>query len=502
MSKTADISKQAGGLDLRPIVLAWLAISGGRSDRLRIVLTAIGSGAATIALLTAAAVAFIREGDGPYRLEVLNQPGLRPGVIIAMALLCIPILNFVGQCSRVGAPARDRRLAMLRMAGASPPQVSRIAAIESGLAATLGSVVGAFVFVVARPQLGFAANAWLPTSTEIVMPNGQIGYYIDEVFVRTLLLPVDSAIPVAAVIAIVGVLGLGSTLFSLFALRKVIVSPFGVVRSSVPTVPTATPVLLVAGGTGGLIALGIVNRLIDGSGPAIAAMGLVLVVVCATGLIIGGASIASVVGQYLAQRVSKPSLLIASRRMLAAPFTASRATTSVVLAVLIGSIVQGLRENFLLQYADPDDPFYADTFRLVGFVLIVAIVLASASLLVVNAEAIVERRRTLAMLVASGTPRGVLARASLAEVVVPLVPTVLVAAAAGTLAARGLTGQTATRFVEGGGPNEIETIRVPIAWVELATLTGGTVGVCIAVTAISLVFLRSSTTPSEFRRAA
>src|SRR5690606_5687536 len=49
--------------------------------------------------------------------------------------------GFLGQCTRIGAVHRDRRLAGLRLAGATPGQVRRIAALETGLACALGSVV-------------------------------------------------------------------------------------------------------------------------------------------------------------------------------------------------------------------------------------------------------------------------------------------------------------------------------------------------------------------------
>lgn len=101
----------------RVTTLLRLAVTGGRADLMRIVLTVVGSAAATVVLLTAATVASVGPSDGPYGLEVLNEPGLRPGVMVVLLLLCVPILSFVGQCVRVGAPARDRRLAAFRMAG-------------------------------------------------------------------------------------------------------------------------------------------------------------------------------------------------------------------------------------------------------------------------------------------------------------------------------------------------------------------------------------------------
>jgi len=63
-------------------------------------------------------------------------------------------LRFLGQCARIGAVHRDRRLAGMRLAGASAAQVRRIAALESGLACLAGSAV-ATVFSVL-----FLLRAW------------------------------------------------------------------------------------------------------------------------------------------------------------------------------------------------------------------------------------------------------------------------------------------------------------------------------------------------------
>ena len=158
-----------------------------------------------------------------------------------------------------------------------------------------------------------------------------------------------------------------------------------------------------------------------------------------------------------------------------------------------------------------DDPFYAQAFHLVDGVLAVAIAIAVAGLLVVAAEGVVTRRRTLAALVASGVPRRTLAAATLLEAIAPLVPTVLIATATGVLAARGVYGTTirtsvpsATTTASGGSTGSASrdvVLGVPVPWVELATLAGGTLLLVIAITALSLLFLRRSTDLAELRAA-
>jgi len=97
----------------------------------------------------------------------------------------------------------------------------------------------------------------------------------------------------------------------------------------------------------------------------------------------------------------------------------------------------------------------------------------------------------------------VLARAALAETLLPLIPGVILAAATGILAARGVLG---TR-IESMMGTSIEDQRlvvehVPVPWTELGVLVGGSLALTFVTTAIALLFLRAATDPSELRAAA
>lgn len=475
-----------------------LAATGGRSDHLRIILTALGACATTILFCLAASVKLISAADGPYRFAVLNQPGLRPGVIVAMLALSIPTLIFVGQCSRFGAPARDRRLARLRMAGTLPREVARIVALETGLAALFGSTLGMLAVLVAKQAISTEHVATITTETEI----GNGGIFIDEVATTVRLLPTDVTFPVWLVVVLVAAVPVLATIFSTAALRKVIISPFGVNRSTNTTPPSLTPALLFGGGTLGLVGWSTVERALslnERAYPIVAAVSFAFFVMTAIGLILGGGSIAAAVGSYLAERTSRPALLIAARRLISSPYTSSRATTSVLLAVFIGSSIQATRMSFLTG-TDPSDTFYADTFDLLNVVLIAAIALSAASLVITTTEAAVERRRTLAALNAAGTPRSTLARSLLAETLVPLVPSVILAGVSGVLAARGVLGSTVETF--GDDPFSPSVIAVPVPVSQVAILIMGAIAVCVFTSATSFLSLRRALDISELRTAA
>jgi hypothetical protein len=459
------------------------------------VLTAAGSAAATVLLLTAASVVFISDGDGPYRLDVLDQPGLRPGVIVSLLLLCVPLMVFVGLCTRVGAPARDRRLAMIRMAGATPDEATRIAAFESGLAALVGSAFGTVVFLTGRQLFDDRAVGGFTITMDDGSTRSGTG--------PTLLLPADVRIPWPVIAGLIAVVAVGATIASTVALRKVRISPFGITRRTPTSPPTKTAALLFLIGSGGLIVIGVASRGWTGRLAILFLVVFVLFSLCVAGLLMGSASFSAGVGRFVAPRTSRADLLIASRRMIDAPYTASRAAASVLLAVLLGGAILGTRANFLTSQ-DSADTFYGDTFDLLSIVMATAIVLSAANLLITSAESIVERRRTLAALAAGGTPRAVLARAAVLESLVPLVPAVVLASTAGVLASRSFFGTTVERSGTLGSDGSFTSVtaRVPVPWRDLLLLGCGAIAASLAATAISLIFLRASTRPAELRTAA
>lgn len=468
-----------------------LAALGGRADGLRVGLTTLGSAGATVALLAGATVAAIAPGDGPYTSALLNEGGLHPGVIAASWLLCVPVLVFVGQCSRVGAPARDRRLASLRMAGASPRQVVGVAAAESSLAAGVGAVLGLGVYLVGRQLLDRSVTG----SFTVQRPLGETGIVIDTID-RALPLPTDVLPAWWVLLLVVLLVPLLATAGSALALRRTAITPFGVLRGQRTRPPRLLPVALLVVGVGGTFFLGfLLSAHVAGAVTLLAVVALLLCTV--SGLLLGTAAATRATGLFLASRVRSPALLIAARRMVARPFAASRAGAAVLIAVLVAAGARMVRANFLT-LSDVNVDFSA--FQLVDLALGVALVVAAAGLLVAAAEGLVERRRTLAALVAAGTPRGVLARAALAEAVLPLVLPVLVAAAAGTTVTYAIYGRTQTGYDEAA--QQLVTEAVPVPWVGVGLVVVAALVAITAVTALALLFLRQATDLGELRAAA
>ena len=386
----------------------------------------------------------------------------------------------------------------MRMAGGTPSEIRTVVLLETGLASLLGSLVGGLGYLVAHLLAGPAGGPVTANTPGVGISETNDGTTIIEHAPGGRLLPTDVVPHSWLIIVALLLVPAAATAGAVVALRRTAITPFGVIHRDDHRPPSITPAILFLIGTVGLASWqGIFALLpfsLQQSTWLLPAATLPLFLLTLAGLVFGSASLAYHLGRLVAPRTRRPALLIAARRMVDAPYTASRATTAVILAVLLGAAVQGVREAILRETSGYDDPFYSNTFDLLDMVLVVAIGLACASLLVVSAEGVVTRRRTLAALSAGGTSRHTLAAATLWETALPLVPTTLLAAIAGILAARGLYGQT------GGDPSGPAT--VPVPWLPLGALVVGTVLAALVATAVALTFLPRSTSVTELRTAA
>ncbi|MDT3440069.1 MULTISPECIES: FtsX-like permease family protein [unclassified Pseudofrankia] len=499
---------------MRPGTLVRLASVGSRADALRVALTALSATLATLAVLTAATVLAIPELAGPlagtaannttYRSALLNEPGLRPGVVIALMLLTIPVLALAGQCGRLGAPARDRRLAAVRLAGATPGQTVSLTAAETGLASTPGVGIGFAAYLVGRRVLD--------------RPN-QDG---------RLPLPTDVLPPWPALLAIALGLPLVAALTAALVLRRVRVTPFGVVHRQRLPAPRPWPAFLIVPGVACFAVLRPLLRYaerhrLDVPEGAFIALLFAGALAALVGLLLGTGWISHVAGRVLHRVARRPAALLAGRRLIADPWASSRVFAAVLACVLFGGGAAGMRAYFATEadtrraydqwwtvqqgfrYTPGGDDSSLRDMDLVYAAVLVGLTIATLGLLVGLAEGIVTRRRTYAALVASGVPRGVLARSMFWQTLTPAVPAVLVALAVGVTMTWSLTIEASTGGQVGtlpGGPTAVApelTRGVPIPFADLGLFAGGTILAIVAMTGLALLFLRPSVSTEELR---
>lgn len=434
--------------------LAWrLGRGADRREWWRAGLTAAGAALATGFAQAAVALAALR---GQYRVSVggglLDQQGERSGVVLALLLLLVPVLGFLGQCARIGAVHRDRRLAGLRLAGATPAQVRRIAALETGPACLLGSLLATVAAVTAVLRL------W--SSPE---PAAWAGLAL-----------------IALGVPVVG------TAVAVLALRRVVASPLGRVRRVRPR-----------GGRGPLLVGGLLFVLLG----ALAAFGgtrgwlpltmFALVLLAGAGTVGLAGAMARLAGRLVARRARTAAALIAAERLRDDPWAAARTHAAVLLVTVVGTGFMGVRQALLTdlrrdrQLGMPMS-FYTTGIDLAGAAVLVALAITLCGLAVGTAESLASRRRGLAAQVAAGVPLAVLGRALLLETALPLLPALVLAGAGGM--AIGTWYATLT-----GG-----AVTVPYAALLVPVLV---YACCLLSAATALPLLRRSARPGELRYA-
>jgi hypothetical protein len=496
---------------MRPAALLRLAVAGTRTDVTRIVLTAVGSLLGSLALLAAATVLAVKQ-DNRYTNGLLAESGLRPGVATALIMLTIPVLLFVGQCARLGAPGRDRRLAAIRLAGATPGQGRLIAAVESGAATLLGTVLGLIVYLVGRRTFDAPdAQGLRPLPTDVL-----------------------PAWPVLA--AIVFGLPLLAVLVASLLLRKVVVSPLGVVRHTRDRAPRPWPGLLIVLGVAVYAGLSPTLQYLDRHAVAVPSWSILAALflgglAAAIGVATGAAWISYTVGRILGRFARRPATILAGRRLQLDPWAGSRSLAALLTAVLFGAGASWMTASFRLQqqlqaaqdkrmqelagrpYIVANDQFYTRAMQLVGYAILVAGAIAAAGLAVAVITAIVDRRRSLAALTASGVPRSVLGRAVLWQSVVVAIPALVLAMATGLALGRGFagsdvqTGGGSMSYCPSGGTCTQETVvefpearaAIQIPWSDLGVLGGWSLGAATLAGLLGVAFLRAATSPEELR---
>ncbi|WP_020116448.1 hypothetical protein [Streptomyces canus] len=449
------------GADLR---MAWLLTRGSdRREWWRIGLTA---GGAALATGIGLAIVALNSLDGYYSVSfgdgLLDSASDRRNVSVVMALLLVPVLGFLGQCARIGAVHRDRRLAALRLAGAGAWQVRRIAALESGPACLAGSLTAT------APGVPLLLHLWArPTAL------AWAGFALVAV-----------AVPV-----------LGAAV-SVLSLRHVVASPLGWVRRVRPVWGPGRALRAVSAllGVAGLL-LGLSTFT---GGPVRLALGppalfvVVLLVGAATVSLAGTA--ARRLGGVLASRAQSPALLIAAERLREDPWAAARTHAAVLLVTVVGAGFVGVRQVLLETLhtmrregtLSTDLGYYTTGIDLTAAAILVALALTLTGLAVGTVESLATRRRGLAAQVAAGVPQRVLARALLLETALPLAPAVAVAGVGGTAIGFWYASLASHRS---GTVLPYAALLVPLA----------VYAACLLAAATSLPLLRRSVRPAELR---
>jgi hypothetical protein len=231
----------------------------------------------------------------------------RAFLLVGTALLVVPVVIFIVMATRVAAAQREQRLAALRLAGATRGQAAVVAAVESGLGAAAGSVLGWAGYEVGRRVL----------AATVTFQGGH--FWLDDVVVgRWTLLAVLVGVPVLAVLTTVA------------TLRRVQVGPLAASRRVERRRLSARYALPLALVLAGPLFLAVVPG--GTSESTLDTLAPVVVIATFVAFVLAGPWLCQLAGRALAQVSRRVPGLIAARRLAGDPRATFRAVSGVVLA--------------------------------------------------------------------------------------------------------------------------------------------------------------------------
>ena len=391
------------------IRLAWnLTVVGGRG---RAVLLAACTAVVAGLLLVGQAMLLLPEYPDEALYTVVAEAGTRSGFTFAVFMLALPALLLLFQAVRLGTSARERRLAALRLAGATPGDVRRLGALEVGLPTLAGAAAGYGVYWLMRGALGGA-----PVDASCCQP-GITRYGSLAGFVPTSVTP--AWWQVVLTVLLVTLLGV---LVGTAANRGVVVSPLGITRRTNPSPPRPWGLLLIVAGIG----FGVTTLVLFGTFEPVDVLApLLSIALLVLGLISLAPWTAYVVGRRTARRARTAPVLLAARRLAGDPRPAGRAAAAVGAIGLVAGGAAVMAGDILETQSPGDRSYYLVAIALVGVALLLALLAVIGSLAIHSAESLLDRKRSVASLAALGGTTDLLVQSQRAEVGLVAMPMAL-----------------------------------------------------------------------------
>lgn len=431
------------------LVGSFLRSGGMPRAALIAVCTALVSGLVLVALT----VLLFAGSPGSQREQVsglVAQDGIRGGYVFALLLICVAPLALLRQVVRLGTATREQRLAALRLAGATPGEVRRIGALEVGIPALAGGLLGYLVFGVLRLVFGGS----VPDGTGFGYGPGYSAVAHELALVPT---TVHTAwwhvLLVAVGVGLIGVLaGAGAS-------RSLVISPLGVSRRAPRPAPRPWGLLL-------LVLAVPLFRMSLGSRQNDDLYVFAVVATLVVGLLALAPWLAYRVGRAVAGRASSVAVLIASRRLTTDARSAGRAAAAVGAIAMVAGGGGVLLSDLPNSYQGGDfgdvEAFYTVPIAVGGVVLLAALLLVIFSMAVHGVESFIDRKRSVAALAALGASARDLEAAQRWEVGLVAVPMAVIGVLIGSGPYLFLVGDAANRYV--WIPLLVDGVTVALVW--------------------------------------
>ncbi|MGH8893212.1 MAG: FtsX-like permease family protein [Actinomycetes bacterium] len=451
--------------------VAWTLLR--RGGPARPLLLAGSTAAATGLLLVALTMVLLPEQPDESLFNLVAEPGLRGGTSFATGLFVLPLLLMLYQVVRLGTATRERRLAALRLAGATPREVRALGAVEVGLPVVVGAAAGPLVHWLLQAVFG---------GQPLDRPSQADGFGAGYAESGLALVPTSVTLAWWQTVAVVLAVSAAGVLTGVLGSRHLVTHPLGLARRHRRPAPRPWGLLIVGLG----LALGVAGFMdVFGLGDPVGMAAVLLVVV---GVVTLAPWVAYRAGQRAARRTGNPATLIAAARLTSDPRPAGRAAAAVGAVGLVSGGSAALEADvFVGSGGRGFDSFFVVSFVLVAVALLLALLVTTSTLAVHAVESLVDRRRVLSGLVAAGAPVAVLRDALRREATLTALP----------LATGGAVLGAVVVTVPAGNAMTVASLLV----------TAGQVALTIALTWLAIraavrflePWLRSATSPANLR---
>lgn len=338
-----------------------------------------------------------------HLMAPLADPGTRGGTVFGVVLLTLPVLALLNQGVRLGTSARLRRYAALAAAGATRRELSGWAAIEVGVPAAVGSVLGVGVWWTLREVLGRD------------LADRGIGAIV----------PPDTGPGPWALLVVVAVAAVGALVGALSA------RTFRPARElRFPRAGAAAFVL------GALLALWAARQGSDVAPQFLMVPALVAVLVGVIGL---APWLTGLTARAAATRARSSAALLAARRLSVDPRPAARAALAAGAGGLVLGVLGGLMADLIVMNSGSNDEHY-QAMKLVAVLTAIGFLFVGLALAVHIADTVVSERRAYAALSAVGFSTHTLLTALRWEALMATLPVAVLGCLIGSLGYAGLAG--------------------------------------------------------------
>jgi hypothetical protein len=243
---------------------------------------------------------------------------MRMVLAIGAAGIIFPTAMFVAVSTRLAAARREERFAAIRLVGGTKRQVVVLAAIETGVGALLGIVLGSLLYL---------PFPYILSRYELV----GIQFYPEYL----------SVTPVQYLAVTLGVLAAAIGI-SFFALRKIDASPLGVARKAPAKPPRSWRVIPLALG---LAAAWYMAYQDNDAANELTMIGTLLL--CGIGVFLIGPWLAVVTARLMKRFDTGAAGLIAGSRLLTQPSSIFRAVSGVVIAIFVVSVFNAIATGYI-----------------------------------------------------------------------------------------------------------------------------------------------------------